>query len=169
MGIASLILLVALLGGLPSTCLGQPPGESAAPLVEAAFQQSMEQWAYRQFWTLWESGTSDSKFSVTREEFTEQMERGQSRAATGRRVEEARVTLTSPDTALVQARLGLEDPGSSSVRSLVRTFVFRYEDGRWRPQLSDFLGLAAYSLPQPTYLPGTVPIPCCPPRPLPKR
>jgi hypothetical protein len=166
---AGVLLVLAGLSGLPAACLGQTPAEGVAPRVEAAFQQSMERWAYRQFWTLWESGTSDSKFAVTQEEFTTQMERGQSRAAAGRRVEDTRITVTSPDSALVQARIGLEDPGSSSVRSLVRSFVFRREDGSWRPQLSDFLGLAAFSFPQPTYLPGTVPVPCCPPRPMPRR
>jgi hypothetical protein len=111
---------------------------------------------------LWESGTSESKLAVTRDEFTLKMERGKSRPAVGQRVEETEITLTSPDTALVLALLGLEDPGSSSVQLLQRSFIFRYQDGRWRPQLSDFLGLAAYSIPQPTYIPGNVPVPCCP-------
>jgi hypothetical protein len=167
-GAGALLLLAALIGP-PAISPGQPPGESVALQVEAAFQQSMERWAYRQFWTLWESGTRESQFAVTQEEFTAQMERTQSRAATGRRVEDTRITVTSPDTAMVQARIGLEDPGSSSVRFLVRSFVFRREDGSWRPQLWDFLGLAAFSYPQPMYLPGTVPVPCCPPRSVPRR
>jgi len=162
--VATVVGLLALIGGLPAFCPAQPSPESLGHQIETAFLQSMDQWAYRQFWTLWESGTRESKLTVTRDEFTRKMERRQSRPATGQRVEETEITLTSPDTALVLALLGLEDPGTSSVQFLERSFVFRYQDGAWHPQLSDFLGLAAYSIPQATYIPGNVPIPCCPQR-----
>jgi len=163
------VVLLALIGAPLAPCLGQTTPEELGLQVETAFLQSMDQWAYRQFWTLWESGTSESRLAMTRDEFTLKMERGKSRPAIGQRVEDTEITLTSPDTALVLALLGLEDPGSSSVQFLERSFVFRYQDGRWRPQLSDFLGLAAYSIPQPTYIPGNIPIPCCPRRHPPRR
>jgi len=159
------LALPALAGVPSSSCLGQTAPEDLGLQVESAFLQSMDQWAYRQFWSLWESGTRESRLAVTRDQFTLKMEQGKSRPAVGQRVEETEITLTSPDTALVLALVGLEDPGSSSVHFLERSFVFRYQDGRWRPQLSDFLGLAAYSIPQQTYIPGDIPVPCCPRRP----
>jgi hypothetical protein len=166
---AAVLVLLALLGARPAACLGQSSPESLGLQVETAFLQSMDQWAYRQFWTLWESGTREGRLAVTRDQFTLKMEQGKSRPAIGQRVEDTEVTLTSPDTALVLALLGLEDPGTSSVQFLERTFVFRYQDGRWCPQLSDFLGLAAYSIPQTTYIPGNIPVPCCPRRHPPRR
>jgi hypothetical protein len=159
---AVFVLWLVLLAAPPAPCSGQIPPDGLGLQVESAFLQSMDQWAYRQFWTLWESGTRESRLAVTREQFTRNMEQGKSRPAIGQRVEETEISLTSPDTALVRALLGLEDPGSSSVYFLERSFVFRYQDNRWRPQLSDFLGLAAFSIPQQTYIPGDIPIPCCP-------
>lgn len=96
-------------------------------------------------------------------EFSDVMGRGNARPAAGRRIEELRISATSPETAVVLARIGLEDPGTNTTRSLVRSFLFFYEDGRWRPQFSDFLGLSSYAFPlQPSVGPGVLITPCCP-------
>jgi hypothetical protein len=122
----------------------------------------MELWAYRQFWRLWEVATDRSRFHMTQGEFADRMERGNARPAAGRRIEEVRVSATSPESAVVLARIGLEDPGTNTIRSLVRSFLFSYEEGRWRHELSDFLGLSSYFFPRhPGIAPGVAIVPCC--------
>ena len=160
---------VAALGVLVLTLLGPAAGSLAAsPMevivrdVEFAFRDAMEVWAYREFWRLWELSTRASRFAMSQSEFADVMERGNARPAVGRRIEELRISVTSPETAMVLARIGLEDPGTNTIRSLVRSFLFYYEDGRWRPELSDFLGLSSYAFPlQPVVAPGILGVPCC--------
>jgi hypothetical protein len=138
------------------------PTEVIVRDVEYAFRDAMELWAYREFWRLWDVSTSQSRFYMSQREFADRMERGNARPAIGRRIEDLHVTATSPETAVVLARIGLEDPGSTTTRSLVRSFLFSYEDGRWRPQLSDFLGLSSYYFPlEPFSGPGIFFAPCC--------
>jgi hypothetical protein len=142
--------------------------------VETAFRAAMEMWAYREYWRLWEVSTSESRFAMTQTDFAAQMERGRTRPATGRQVEDLKISPTSPEAALITARLGLEDSGTGTIRSVVRTFLLYYQDGRWRPQLPDFLGLASYysatALPLPSVNgPVILVVPCCPiPMPRPK-
>ncbi len=161
--------IAAALFALSVTLLGPVAGSLAVTPadiirdVEYAFRDAMELWAYREFWRLWEVSTSQSRFYMSQNDFADVMERGTARPATGRRIEDLQVTATSPETATVLARIGLEDPGTNTTRSLVRSFLFYYEDGRWRPQLSDFLGLSSYFFPlQPYVGPGAVFPSCCP-------
>jgi hypothetical protein len=168
------VLMLTLLG--PATgSLAVSPMEVIVRDVEFAFRDAMELWAYREFWRLWELSTSRSRFFMNQSDFADQMERGNARPAVGRRIEELHVSATSPETAVVLARIGLEDPGTNTVRSVVRSFLFSYEDGRWRHELSDFLGLSSYFFPeQPLIGPGIVGVPCClvpgiPPKPHPVR
>jgi hypothetical protein len=138
--------------------------------MEAAFREAMELWAYRQFWRLWEVSTSEGRFAVTQSDFAALMERGGARPAAGRQVEDLKISPTSPQTALVVARIGLEDRPSHPTLSVVRSFLLYFQDGRWRPQLSDFLGLASYSVPwQPLNGPVTLIVPGCPVPVLPQR
>jgi hypothetical protein len=159
-------MLAGLVGGIiaPTVAVAaQPPAEIVSRDVEAAFRSAMEMWAYREFWRLWEVSTSQSRFTTTQQEFAALMERGNTRPAAGRQIEDLRITPTSAETALVLARVGLEDPGTNTVRSLVRSFLFYYQDGRWRPQLSDFLGLASYTFPlPPVNSQAILVLPCCP-------
>jgi len=155
-------LSVTLLGPVTGSPAGTP-AEVIARDVEFAFRDAMELWAYREFWRLWDVSTSKSRFYMSQSEFADLMERGNARPAAGRRIEDLQISATSPETAVVLARIGLEDPGTSTPRSLVRSFLFYYEEGRWRPQLSDFLGLSSYSFPlQPFAGPGILIAPCCP-------
>jgi hypothetical protein len=169
--------IAAVLFVLSVTLLGPVAGSLAVTPadiiwdVEYAFRDAMELWAYRQFWRLWEVSTSQSRFYMSQNDFADAMERGTARPATGRRIEDLQVTATSPETATVLARIGLEDPGTNTTRSLVRSFLFYYEDGRWRPQLSDFLGLSSYYFPLLPYagsgavFPSCCPVPVVPPKP----
>lgn len=146
----------------------EPPMETVARDVEAAFRDVMEMWAYREFWRLWDVSTSESRFTLTQNDFAALMEKGSARPAVGRQVEDLRITATSPQTAVVVARIGIEDPRNAALpQYLVRSFLFFYEYGRWRPQLSDLLGLASYTSPWPPLLlgPGVIFPSCCPARP----
>ncbi len=155
-------LSVTLLGPVTGSPAGTP-AEVIARDVEFAFRDAMELWAYREYWRLWDVSTSQSRFYMSQRDFADLMERGNARPATGRRIEDLQISATSPETAVVLARIGLEDPGTSTPRSLVRSFLFYYEEGRWRPQLSDFLGLSSYSFPlQPFAGSGIFIAPCCP-------
>jgi hypothetical protein len=166
---ALFVLSVMLLGPAAAVPAAMPP-EVIARDVEFAFRDAMELWAYRQFWRLWEVSTSRSRFYMSQREFADVMERGNARPAAGRRIEDLQITATSPETAAVLARIGLEDPGTNTTRSLVRSFLFYYEDGRWRPELPDFLGLSSYSFPlQPFAGSAIVFPPCCPIRVVPPK
>ena len=154
----------------PISLATELPGDMVVRDVEAAFRGVMELWAYREFWRLWEVSTTESRFAFTQDEFASLMEKGKARPAVGRRIEDLEVSTTSPRTALVVARIGLEDPRTNSTQATIRSFLFFYEDGRWRPQLSDFLGLATYGPPgYPAADPVIVIKPCCPIRKPPPR
>lgn len=159
--IAGLVLSVVI---VPPSAGESPytPGNVASPDVEVAFREAIEMWAYREFWRLWDVSTGESRFYYTQDEFATLMERGNTRPAAGRQVEDLRISVTSPQSALVVARIGLEDPRTNTTQSIIRSFLFYYQDGRWRPQLSDFLGLASYAYPyQPLYGPLILTPPCC--------
>lgn len=120
----------------------EKPAEVLAPGVEAAFRGTMEIWAYREFWRLWEVSMAESRVTMTQNDFAALMEKGTVRPAAGRQAEDLRVSVTSPQTAMVVAQIGLEDPLTNATQSVVRSFLLYFQDGRWRPQLSDFLGLS---------------------------
>ena len=149
-----------------SPAFGSPAGlpvEAIAQDVEIAFREAMELWAYAEFWRLWEISSHESRFYYTQNDFAALMERGSARPAAGRRIEDLRVSITSPQTSVVLARIGLEDPNTNTTRPIVRSFLFYYEEGRWRPQLTDFLGLSFYIFPgQPPFGAAIVITPCCP-------
>ncbi len=137
------------------------PVQVIAQDVEIAFREAMELWAYGEFWRLWEISSDESRFYYTQNGFAALMERGSARPAAGRRVEDLKVSITSPQSAVVLARIGLEDPNTT--QPIVRSFLFYHEVGRWRPQLSDFLGLSSYTFPaQPPFGAAIVIAPCCP-------
>lgn len=163
-GTATLALCVSLLW--PTVVSpAEAPADAIPQDVEAAFRGAMEMWAYREFWHLWEVSTSESRFPLTQNDFAALMEKGSTRPAAGRQVEDLRISVTSPQTALVVARIGLEDPQTNTTRPIVRSFLLYYQEGRWRPQLSDFLGLSTYAFPlQPTVGPVILFVPCCPVR-----
>jgi hypothetical protein len=122
----------------PEQYLGRDVG------VEAAFRDAIQMWSYREFWRLWDVSTSNSRFRFSQKEFAAQMEKGTTRPVAGGPIEDLRISMTTPQTALVTARIGVQ-VSSGRTQSVIRSFVFYYEEGRWRHELSDFLGLAYYS------------------------
>ncbi len=62
------------------------------------------------------------------------------------------MTSSSPDSALVAVKFGLEDKRRPWAERTGRPFLLRLEDGGWKVSLWDFVGLANYF--SPDYLPG---------------
>jgi hypothetical protein len=139
--------------------------EEVAQEAEAEFRSAMQAWAYEEYWRLWDMGSSASRAALSREEFTDRMRRGNSRPAAGKQVEAIQVTSSSPDSALVAVRFGLEDRRRPWAESTGRPFLLRLEDGRWRVNLWDFVGLANYFPPDVFPGPPLIVPPPRPPRP----
>ena len=126
--------------------------QDTAQEAEAAFRSAMEAWAYEEYWRLWDMGSSASRTTLPREEFTDRMRRGNTRPAAGKQVETIQVISSSPDSALVTVRFGLEDKRRPWAESTDRPFLLKLEDGRWKVNLWDFVGLASYFPPE--FFPG---------------
>lgn len=143
--------------------LGETPVEIIARDVETAFRAATETSACREFWRLWEISTDESPFRYPQHHFAALMEKENARPATDRRIEHLGISVTSPQAAVAYARIGVEDPNPNASRSVVRPFLFSYESGWWRPQLSDFLGLASSASPwQPPSEPPSLSQPAIP-------
>jgi hypothetical protein len=130
----------------------QPSPETVIPHVETAFQRTMDFLSYRDYSRLWEASTPRSRSNFTEDGFAAQMEKGMAQLAAGRPIEDIKVSLTSPQTALVSVRIGLEHKQCKAwgTQSFARSFLFFYEEGSWRPQLSDFLALAHTNIDHPS-------------------
>ncbi len=122
--------------------------QQVAQEAEMAFRSAMQAWAYDEYWRLWDMGSSASRAVLSREQFTERMQSGTSRPAAGKQVEAIRVVSTSPDSATVQVRFGLEDKRRPWAESTDRPFFLKLEDGEWKVSLWDFVGLANYFPPE---------------------
>ncbi len=90
----------------------------------------MEPWAFGEFRRLWEISSDESRFYYTQNDCAALMERGSARPAAGRRVEDLKVSVTSPQSAVVLARIGLEDRNTHTTLPIVRSFLFCHELGR---------------------------------------
>ncbi len=134
-------------GGLlwwgPSSMAASTP-QQVAQEAEGAFRSAMQAWAYEEYWRLWDMGSSASRTALSREDFTERMRRGNTRPAAGKQVEALAVTSSSHDSALLDVRFGLEDTRRPWAASTGRPFHLRLEDGGWKVNLWDFVGLANY-------------------------
>ncbi len=126
--------------------------QAVAQEAEAAFRSAMQAWTYEEYWRLWDMGSSASRAALSREDFTERMRRGNTRPAAGKQVEAVQVISSSPTSALVAVKFGLEDKRRPWAESTGRSFLLRLEDGGWKVSLWDFVGLANYF--PPDYLPG---------------
>jgi hypothetical protein len=141
---------VLLLRGASLTADSTP--QEVAQEAEAAFRSAMQAWAYEEYWRLWDMGSSASRAALSREEFTDRMRRGNTRPAAGKQVEAVQTISSSPDSAMVAVRFGLEDKRRPWAESTDRPFLLRLEDGGWKVSLWDFVGLASYF--PPDFFPG---------------
>jgi len=163
-----LTLVLIGVGGLlcqgPSLAAALTPQE-VAQQAEAALRSAMQAWAYEEYWRLWDMGSRASRAALSREEFTDRMRRGNTRPAAGRQVEDLAVSFSSPDSALLDVRFGLEDRRRPWTESTGRPFLLLFEDGGWKVSLWDFVGLANYFPPDVFLGPPRILPPARPPRP----
>lgn len=156
--LALLPIVVGLLLLPDASLAAESTPEEVVRDAETGFRSAMEAWGYEEHWRLWEMGTSLSRLALSREEFTDRMRRGNTRPAAGKQAEAIQVIPTQPDSVLAYVRFGLEDKRRPWAESVVRPFLLRLEEGRWRVSLWDFVGLANYFPPdffpeQPLFVP----------------
>ena len=124
--------------------------------IESAFRSAMEAWAAEAHWRLWEMGTATTRAVLPQSEFTDRLRRGNATPANHGDLEVVAVVSESAGIALLRARFILQQVrGSQSQiaeRSFERPFILRHEDGGWRVNLWDFVGMAS-AFP-PDYLPA---------------
>ncbi len=114
--------------------------------VEHAFRSVISLFAYGECWRLWDGSTRQAKLYFSQSDFCREMERAGGRPAAGKQVEDMIVQVNSATTAIVYARLTIESHKGSW--PLARSWLFRFEDGGWRHELSDILGAAAWAPPR---------------------
>lgn len=125
---------------------------------EMAFRAAVEAWAFDAHWRLWGMGTSATRAALPQQEFTERMRRGNTEPESGSRLDAIDLQSQSPTVALVRARFVVRHTRRGWSETIERPFLLMLEDGEWRVNLWDFVGLATYFPPE--YLPmrpGPVP------------
>ncbi len=128
-----------------------PASPSIDQQVIETFRSAMEAWGYEQYGRLWEMGTKASRSGLTPEDFTDRMRRGTSQPAVGTEIAVDQVISALPGSALLYVQFGLRDRHLPRQEITSRPFMLSLEDGAWRVNLWDFVGLANYFPPQ--YLP----------------
>jgi hypothetical protein len=156
--VATLLLAVVSMTwvGQPVSAAGSAQEVSEAP--EMAFRAAFEAWAFDAHWRLWDMGTSATRAALPQQEFTERMRRGNTEPESGSRLGAIDVLSQSATVALVRARFVVRHARRGWSEVVERPFLLMFEDGEWRVNLWDFVGLASYFPPE--YLPmrpGTFP------------
>jgi len=114
--------------------------ESLPAAVEAAFKEAVRLWADERFEALWEQGLLRSRYLFPKEAFILRMrDRAVKPACCWRQVQEVTVHLRSSEEALVEAKMGFDSRTRGTSFDQTLTFYLRWEEGRWRVALEDFL------------------------------
>ena len=121
-------------------------------VIESAFRSAMEAWAAEAHWRLWEMGTSTTRAALPQSEFTDRLRRGNATPANHGDLEAVSVVSESAGIVLLRARFVLQHVRGSKSQVTERPFILKHEDGRWRVNLWDFVGMAS-AFP-PDYLPA---------------
>ena len=133
----------------PTSAADPPP--VTTQLVEAAFRAAMEAWGFNAHWRLWDMGTSASRAALPQQDFAERMRRGNSEPEAGGHLHAIDALSESSAVALVRARFAIRHTRRGWSEVVERPLLLRFEDGDWRVNLWDFVGLASYFPPE--YLP----------------
>lgn len=97
-------------------------------------------WADERFEALWEQGLLRSRYLFPKEEFILKMRgRAVKPACCWRQVQEVTVHLRSSEEALVEAKMGFDSRTRGTSFDQTLTFYLRWEEGKWRVALEDFL------------------------------
>ena len=132
------------------------PQPQAAPqdpqFVELAFRAAVTAWAYNEYWRLYGMGTKDSRAALSEKDFVVQMEQGWRRPGIGVEIVDVHIRGVH---AVIRAKLRMEygrytrerigswpfqtGPTDEMVQS-----VLLYEEGEWRVNLYQLVGMARY-------------------------
>ena len=145
--VVMVVAVICAVGSLPAA----DPFPSTTPLVEATFRGAMEAWGVDAHWRLWDMGTSASRAALPQQEFVDRMRRGNTEPEVGDHLNVIEVLSESSTVALVRVRFSLRDTRRGWSEAVERAFLLRFEDGGWKVNLWDFVGLASYF--PPDYLP----------------
>jgi len=145
--VVMVVAVICAVGSLPAADLSP----STTPLVEATFRGAMEAWGADAYWRLWDMGTGASRAALPQKDFVDRMRRGNTEPEVGDHVQAIEVLSESPTVALVRARFSVRDTRRGWSETVERAFLLRFEDGDWKVNLWDFVGLASYF--PPDYLP----------------
>ncbi len=115
-------------------------GVTHGDLVQARFQQILDQWGYHEWWSMWEQGTSQSRSAISQDAFTQRMDSSRWQlACCDKRLRHLQIRPISSQHVVVSAMLLFETKGSPrSVREQPYpvTLNFHLEDQEWRVDLS---------------------------------
>ena len=142
--------IVAVICAAGSLAAAQPSTETAQ-LVEEALRGAIEAWGADAFWRLWDMGTSASRAALRQQDFVDRMRRGNTEPEVGGQLRASEVLSSSSTVALVRVRFSVRDTRRGWSETVERPFILRFEDGEWRVDLWDFVGLASYF--PPDYVP----------------
>jgi hypothetical protein len=113
-----------------------------------AFRAALEAWAYDAHWRLWEMGTSATRASLPRQNFAERLQANNAEPEGGSHIEVIEVRSKSPIMAPVRTRFRLRYTHREWSEVVERLFLRTFEEGEWRVNLWDFVGLASYFPPE---------------------
>jgi hypothetical protein len=141
--------------GILSIAVPAVPQPQAVPqdpsLAEVTVRSAISAWAYSEYWRLYGMGSQESRAALPETVFVEQMGQGTNRPGIGLGILEVR---SSGPHALVKAKVRMEYMKASYARSWISApgsadetvqLVLVYQDGAWRINLHQFVGLSGYS------------------------
>ncbi|MCZ7624935.1 MAG: hypothetical protein C3F12_07160 [Candidatus Methylomirabilota bacterium] len=109
-------------------------------IVQARFQQLLDQWGYREWWSMWEQGTRQSRSVISKDEFAQKMAGSRWQlACCDKRLRHVEIRPVSSGHVVVSATLLFETkslPGSATEQSYRINLHFYLEEEQWRVDLS---------------------------------
>lgn len=115
-------------------------GATHGDIVQACFQQLLDQWGYLEWWSMWEQDTSRSRSAILKDAFANRMEASPWQlACCDKRPRNLQNRPISSDHVIASATLLFETKGSPrpvQERAYPISLNFSLEEERWRVDLS---------------------------------
>lgn len=137
------VLLVLMLLQLLVQPVYDVMAETSPSVAEKSMSETLDSWRDGQYERLYDRLSNHGKTS--REQFVKKMQSASAKpACCWQKLENFKVLNEKRNSMLVHAKIGLDNvpgPGGSSSRD----FKLKYEEGIWKMQMNDVLGLAGVS------------------------
>jgi hypothetical protein len=140
--------------GFMSLAVPAVPQSQPAPqdplLAESTVRTAIGAWAYGEYWRLYAMGSQESRAALSEKVFVEQMGQGTSRPGLGLEILDVRI---SGFHALIKVKVPIEYISTPYARSRPRLpgsadetvqLMLVYQEGDWRINLHQFVGLSGY-------------------------